>query len=125
MQRLPDFIRDNVEPILAEWETFARSLPFGDSMDITALRDHAEQMLGVIAADLSAPQTQKEQADKARGHSDANARQFPTAAQAHGAGRAESGFTVEQMVSEFRALRASVICLWTREQHQARIADAP
>ncbi|MEO7456558.1 MAG: sensor histidine kinase, partial [Gemmatimonadaceae bacterium] len=98
MSRLPHFIRGNTAPILAEWETFARSLPFGDSMDIGALRDHAKAMLGVIADDLGAPQTAEEQSDKAQGRSDAGAFRSPTAAQAHGAGRAESGFTVEEMV---------------------------
>jgi len=120
---LPDFIRNNTEPILAEWETFARSLPLGDAMDIAALRDHARDMLGVIAADLSAPQTATQQADKSKGLSDAAGRQSQTAAQAHGAGRAGSGFTVEQMVAEFRALRASVIRLWTRRQPQAGLSE--
>jgi signal transduction histidine kinase len=123
VQRLADFIRDNTEPVLAEWETFARGLPLGDAMDIAALRDHAKEMLGVIAADLSAPQTPEQQADKAQGLSDAPAQRLPTAAQAHGAGRAESGFTVEHMVSEFRALRASVIHLWTRKQPPAALTD--
>lgn len=123
MARLSDFIRDDTEPILAEWETFARGLPLGDAMDIAALRDHAKEMLGVIAADLSAPQTPAQQADKAMGLSDAGGRRSLTAAQAHGAGRAESGFTVEQMVAEFRALRASVIRLWTRKQGQAGAVD--
>ena len=36
-----------------------------------------------------------------------------TAAEAHGADRASSGFTVEEMTSEYRALRASMIRLWT------------
>jgi signal transduction histidine kinase len=121
--RLPDFIRDNTEPILAEWETFARALPLGDSMDIAALRDHAKEMLGVIAADLSTAQTSQQQSDKAKGRSDAGAQRLRTAAQAHGAGRAESGFTVEQMMSEFRALRASVIRLWTRREQRAAMTD--
>ncbi|MEO7456981.1 MAG: sensor histidine kinase, partial [Gemmatimonadaceae bacterium] len=116
-------IRGNTAPILAEWETFARSLPFGDSMDIGALRDHAKAMLGVIADDLGAPQTAEEQSDKAQGRSDAGALRSPTAAQAHGAGRAESGFTVEEMVSEFRALRASVVRLWSRGQQHASATD--
>jgi len=120
---LPNFIRNNTEPILADWETFARGLPLGDAMDIAALRDHAREMLGVIAADLSAPQTPTQQADKAKGLSDAAGRQSQTAAQAHGAGRAGSGFTVEQMVAEFRALRASVIRLWTRRQPQAGLSE--
>lgn len=123
MTKLPEFIRGNVEPILAEWETFARGLPLGNSMDIVALRDHAKEMLGVIADDLSVPQTRKQQVEKAQGRSDAGTLRLPTAAQAHGAGRAESGFSVEQMVSEFRALRASVIHLWTRTQQQAGVAE--
>ena len=123
MARLAGFIRDNTESILAEWETFARGLPLGGAMDIAALRDHAEEMLAVIAADLSTPQTPAQQAAKAQGRSDAEGQQSSTAAQAHGAGRAESGFTVEHMVSEFRALRASVIRLWTQKQGHASQAD--
>lgn len=112
---LAEFIRSNTEAILSEWETFARSLPTGDTMDIAALRDHAKAMLGVVALDLESPQTSLEQSDKAAGKSDAGGTTTPTAAQEHGAGRAESGFTVEEMVAEFRALRASVVRLWAKE----------
>ena len=115
MSSLSTYIRENTEKILSEWETFARSLPMGGSMDIVALRDHAKEMLGVIAGDLANPQTQEEQQDKAAGESDAIQENSSTAAQAHGAGRAESGFTIAQMVAEFRALRASVIRLWTAD----------
>jgi signal transduction histidine kinase len=123
MPRLLSFIRENTEQILSEWETFARALPMGDAMDVAALRDHAKEMLGVIARDLEMPQTQREQAAKGRGESDAGERQRPTAAQEHGAGRAESGFTVSQMVSEFRALRASVLRLWSRQQREVDVRD--
>ena len=114
--RLSSFIRDNVEPILAEWETFARSLPGGGAMDVTALRDHAKEMLLVIAADLDRPQSDLAQDEKARGERDAGEARGTTAAQEHGAGRAGSGFTVGQMVAEFRALRASVTRLWLAEE---------
>jgi hypothetical protein len=57
MSALSQFIRDNAEPILQEWETFARSLSAGESMDIEALRDHAKEMLIVIADDLARPQS--------------------------------------------------------------------
>jgi signal transduction histidine kinase len=80
-------------------------------------------MLGVIARDLDTPQTAREQSDKAKGESDAEDPRTLTAAQEHGAGRAESGFTVGQMVSEFRALRASVIRLWARQQQEAGPSD--
>ena len=115
---LADFIRSDREPILREWEAFARTcMPASGSMDITALRDHAGEMLTVIAADLETSQTRVEQSAKSRGLAATNGRigspVEDSAAEEHGAGRAASGFTVEQMVAEFRALRASVIRLWS------------
>ena len=124
--RLARFIRDNVEPILAEWETFARSLPGGGAMDVAALRDHAKEMLLVIARDLERPQSDRAQDEKARGERDAVEARDATAAQEHGTGRAGSGFTVGQMVAEFRALRASVTRLWLAEEAgraQSDLAD--
>lgn len=112
--RLAEFILANREPILGEWEEFARTCaPAGGSMDVTALRDHANQMLTVIAADLATRQSAREQAEKSKGQSDDSGSR--TAAAEHGAGRARSGFTVEQMVAEYRALRASVIRLWMKD----------
>ena len=121
--RLSRFIRENVEPILAEWEAFARSLPAGGAMDVTALRDHAKEMLLVIAADLERPQTDRAQDEKARGERDAGEARGANAAQAHGTGRAGSGYTVGQMVAEFRALRASVTRLWSAQQAGAAATD--
>lgn len=112
LPRLADFIRSNTEQILSEWEAFARAMPIAASMDLDALRDHAKAMLVVIATDLETPQTAGEETAKAKGHSDAGSAGANTAAQEHGAVRADSGFSVEQMVAEFRALRASVIRLW-------------
>jgi len=107
-----------------EWETFAQTCaPASTTMDVEALRDHADQMLMVIADDLGTHQGADEQSEKSKGQARTNDRAAETAAEAHGAGRAESGFTVEQMVAEYRALRASVIRLWTREQGELRAAD--
>lgn len=120
--RLSDFIVAHREPILVEWEAFARTCaPASGSMDIAALRDHAGEMLDVIAEDLNTPQSGHEQAEKSKGKEPATAGK--TAAEKHGAGRAESGFTTDQMVSEYRALRASVIRLWTKEQGQLKTDD--
>jgi len=121
--RLSAFIREHIEQILSSWETFARSVETETPLDTAALRDHAKDMLSAVAADLDLPQTSREQADKARGQRDARLEGRPTAAQQHGAGRASSGFTVEQMVSEFRALRASVLHLWMRERGDANADD--
>jgi signal transduction histidine kinase len=116
MLPLSQFIREHTEQILSEWESFARSLPVGEEMGVASLRDHAKGMLEVIAHDLDTAQTPSQEVAKANGENGANdQRSDPTAAEEHGAGRAESGFTVRQMVSEFRALRASVVRLWTRQ----------
>lgn len=107
-----------------EWETFARTCaPASVTMDVPELRDHASEMLTVIAEDLKTAQDAYEQSQKSKGQSDSDEPDESTAAQEHGAGRAESGFTVEQMVAEYRALRASVLRLWTREQGELRSAD--
>ncbi|MDQ3389575.1 MAG: sensor histidine kinase [Gemmatimonadota bacterium] len=122
--RLADFIVANREPILTEWETFARTCtPASGVMDVAALRDHAHEMLTVIAADLKTPQGRIEQSEKAKGNALDDDPEVPTAAEEHGAGRAESGFTIEQMVAEYRALRASVIRLWTKAQGELGPAD--
>jgi len=114
--RLSEFILRNRQPILAEWESFARScVPASGAMDVKSLADHATAMLMVIAKDLNTPQGETEQADKSKGLTPAASGDPATAAEEHGAARAESGFTIEQMVAEFRALRASVIRLWTLE----------
>ena len=63
--QLSDFIVANREPILQEWEAFARTCaPASGGMDISALRDHASEMLTVIADDLNTPQESREQAQK-------------------------------------------------------------
>jgi signal transduction histidine kinase len=86
-------------------------------MDADALRDHVPEMLDAVLADLRTEQTSAQQLLKALGKLDAaptlrDDAEGGSAAQSHGAGRARSGFTIEQMVSEYRALRASVLRLW-------------
>ncbi len=111
--RLSDFIEANPEPILLEWESFARShIPAGEGMDVAALRDHAADILRAVVADLRRTQTEPERADKAKGDAGPPPGTADTAAETHGTLRAESGFTIGQMVAEFRALRASVTRLW-------------
>ncbi|HXT14917.1 MAG TPA: sensor histidine kinase [Gemmatimonadaceae bacterium] len=126
MPNLSSFIRQHSSRILTEWETFARALPLGESMSVVGLRDHARAMLDVIAADLETPQTAREQTEKSKGLAPAERRATLSAAAEHGYGRAASGFTVGQMVAEFRALRASVTRLWTAQQDgfgQAELDD--
>jgi len=111
--RLADFLVTNLEPILAAWEAFARThVPVGEAMDVAGLRDHAADILKAIGRDLRSPQTERERADKSMGDATEPPGAADTAAETHGALRAEAGFTLGQMVSEFRALRATVTRLW-------------
>ena len=53
--RLAQFILSNVEPILAGWEIFARSLGAGRHLDQLTLRDHAAEILAATALVLCQP----------------------------------------------------------------------
>jgi len=111
--RLADFIRKNTKQIMTEWESFARTLiPAADHMTPLALRDHINEILAFIVSDIESPQTSSEQIQKSHGEKEKDS--APTAAETHAALRLAGGFDIDQMVSEYRALRASVIKLWGR-----------
>ncbi|MEP7068898.1 MAG: histidine kinase dimerization/phospho-acceptor domain-containing protein [Usitatibacter sp.] len=106
------FITDHLDEIVSEWETFAKTLsPASATMDSLALRDHARQMLEAIAKDITTSQSLDQQELKSKGLGPVfNGAE--TAAAAHGALRHTVGFDLQQLVAEFRALRATVLRLW-------------
>lgn len=123
--RLADFIELKIEQILAVWEEYAATrLPSAETMDALALRDHAPEILRAIAMDLREPQTAAEQLAKSRGMAAIVPGAPHTAAEVHGTLRAEVGFSMTQLVSEYRVLRASVMQLWMSENDALRSATA-
>jgi signal transduction histidine kinase len=117
--RLGGFIRDNMEPILQAWQDFARTIePPALTMDDVELRNHAHQMLLAFAADLATPQSEHERANKSKGLG----KRGPddTAAETHAEARLLSGYTVVQLVSEYRALRSSVLTLWSADPRRGQ-----
>ena len=113
--RLADFILANVEPILAEWESFARGIwPKGATADPAQLRNEAGDILRATAVDMQSDQTAAQQAEKSKGLSgrDHASDGLRRASSSHGTGRAVSGFDVSAVLAEYRALRASVLRLW-------------
>jgi len=111
--RLAEFIRHNVEAILADWEEFAATLlPAAAGLTRLALRDHAKQILEAVAKDLTAPQSREEQSEKSKGRAP-KVGAAATAAETHAVLRAQGGFDINQLVAEYRALRASVLRLWS------------
>ena len=116
--KLAQFISDNSSQIVSDWEEFARAyVTAAGAMDIKGRRDHVEGMLATIAKDLAKPQSKGQQARKSKGTEDA-AVGSDTAANSHGSDRAATGFSPVDVVSEFRALRASVLRLWSEAQHE-------
>ena len=111
--RLAVFIRSNESGIVAAWEEFAQTyLPAAAHMDRVALRDHIVGLLRFIADDLDTPQTERERSEKAKGQGPKSGGADDSAAETHADLRFTGGFDTVEMVSEFRALRASVIKLW-------------
>jgi signal transduction histidine kinase len=109
--RLSSFIRQKSESIIAEWENFARTLvPASSDMSPLSLRNHISYILAFIADDIDSLQTDAEQFTKSRGEKPKASSN--SVAETHAALRQAGGFNLDQMVSEYRALRASVIKLW-------------
>jgi signal transduction histidine kinase len=111
--RVADFIVHDMEAILVKWEEFAATLlPAAANMDSLALRDHARQILEAVAKDMATSQTREAQLTKSLGQAPRIMPALETAAQTHAMLRAQSGFDINQLVAEYRALRASVLRLW-------------
>lgn len=113
LPRLSDFIRGNTDAIAGEWVEFARTLtPASDGMTRHALRDHAAEILAFVADDMETAQSGAEQVTKSQGDGPKAGGAQQSAAEVHAALRLADGFDLDQMVSEYRALRASVVKLW-------------
>lgn len=123
--RLADFILQNIEPILVEWEAFARTVWPGGEMDPVALRDHARDILRATAFDMKSAQTRTQQDDKSKGEGGIGKESIRVdgASDVHAVGRVRSGFDLMAVVAEYRALRASVIRLWRESDPDSDLRD--
>lgn len=118
--KLSDFLTDHMDQILAEWDEYAEKMtPAADDMTARELRDHAEQMLRAIATEIDSRAPVHDPADPEDGDSEGDpegeaeqAADTGSAAAKHGALRQEHRFTLLQLSSEFRALRATILRLW-------------
>ena len=112
--RLAQFILTHRKDILAAWDSFAVTLlPGSRVMGAKELRDHAEQMLVEIAADMNTPQTNRQSVEKSIGEESKAG--VDTASEVHAETRLRSGFSIDQLVAEYRSLRASALLLWSQQ----------
>ncbi|HEX5804405.1 MAG TPA: diguanylate cyclase [Azospira sp.] len=100
-----------MESILETWEKFAHEIIPERHMDSAEARDHAKGIILAIAADLDRTQTADEQEEKSKGRGPPGIAESP--ARLHGQVRKISGFNINEEVAEFRALRASIVRLWS------------
>lgn len=113
--KLSDFIRDNLDAIVADWEAFAGKLPAGRTMSALALRDHSREILLSIAGGMELRHSDEERADESQ-EIVPTEESTSSAAAEHGALRQMAGFDLVQLFAEFRAMRASVMAFWQRSE---------
>lgn len=109
--RLATFLESAHVQILDEAVAFARTIPALEHTSEKALRDHLPEVLKAISTDLRTSQSRTEAIAKSQGDAPETSSQTP--AETHGLMRAQDGIDIEQLVAEFRALRSSVLRLWT------------
>jgi signal transduction histidine kinase len=121
---ISDFIEKHVEAIVDEWVQFARTrVPESHHFTRIDLADHAKVLLLAIAADMRQEQGAQQKLEKSKGNDPGNAPQVTSIARDHATQRFEQGFSFDHLVSEFRALRASVIRRWTQQIERAGRAE--
>lgn len=118
--KLSNYISKNIDCILAEWEKFAMDI-IPVSLSPEKARDHAQGMLRAIVADMEHAQTPDEQSEKSQGLAPEHSQD--SQAQLHGSERQVDGFSMPEIVSEFRALRATVMRLWNDSSATAVQSD--
>ncbi len=121
---MSDFIEKQVDPIVDEWVEFAHNrLPPTHGFTHEELADHAKVLLLALAADIRQTQAAQARHEKSQGDRPNNAPDVTSIARDHAAQRFDQGFSFDHLISEFRALRASVIRRWTAQLGQPRHED--
>lgn len=111
--RLTDFIRQNHENIGHAWEEFARELTaFSQGMNLPSLRNDLDTILEAIADDMGQSQDRQQQAEKSKGRGGGWAALDWITAK-HTGMRLNAGFNLRHVVAEYRALRASILSLYS------------
>lgn len=106
---LAEFIKDNSERILQEWEHFARRMS-GSALPRWILRDHGAAIVKSIAERMETPSPPVQERLAAAAEGEASPVQYVTAA--HVKLRIDSGFDLAQIIAEYGVLRACVVRLW-------------
>lgn len=119
---LADFIEHHAESIIEQAITFAKTIDVGTPLDDAGLRDHLPDIVAAVVADLRIPQTRAQEIEKSEGRAQALSTRARSAAGTHAVHRAHSGYTISNLVAEYRAMRASVLRLWAESRDRGHVA---
>ncbi len=120
--RLGNFISNNIEAILIKWEEISRTInSCNHFIDSNSKRNYAEMMLQTIAHDLT--NGEKVLNEEENEKSGAFVNSINTSAEDHAREKLALGFTIEQLFSEYRAIRASVLFLWEQRILEGIVID--
>ncbi|WP_426116335.1 histidine kinase dimerization/phospho-acceptor domain-containing protein [Pseudomonas sp. DSP3-2-2] len=108
--RLGDFILENIESILQQWEDFATTIARNSDLNSLELRAHVEKMLGAIATDLITVQMNDQHISKS--HGAALGQHDEIATDIYAITPLMAGSSIDQIVAQYRVLRMSVLMKW-------------
>ncbi|MBR8141805.1 sensor histidine kinase [Burkholderia vietnamiensis] len=110
---LADFIEEHREDLIQAWAEYALAITQEDSrLSEKQLRNSAGDILAAISADMRTSQSPAEQTAKSRGDRLGAQSEFNRVARIHAQDRLSHGFGINDVVAEFRALRATVLRYW-------------
>ena len=110
--RLDELIKSHTDVIIDNWQKFAGTLgPSLNGRSTTELHDHIQELLDAIIFDMTSVQSADERKDKSQG---IGSEHMKPASTIHADTRFNEGFKITEMVSEYRALRASVLSEWAK-----------
>jgi len=112
---LADFIEADCAGLIDDWADYALVLSQdGSQLTETQLRNSAADILTAIALDMRTPQDAAQQQTKSRGDKPAPRSPFNYVAHQHAEDRLAHGFSINDVVAEFRSLRATVLRRWQK-----------
>jgi signal transduction histidine kinase len=120
--RLSEFINENRDQIIREWEGFAKTLS-PDGTSPTILRDHVSAIIRSIVENMETFQGRSEEVEKSKGLGPSGP--IDEVAAVHVNLRVETGFDLVQIIAEYRALRSSALRLWARDDPEGFTSGAP
>jgi signal transduction histidine kinase len=109
---LPTLIRANLDRLVDEWCAYAADhIAPAKVLTRDELKNSSKELFTAIADDMATAETAAQQIQKSHGECAGNSRALIDYAKSHANHRAGQGFSLPDMASEFRAVRASVMRL--------------